>query len=97
VDIHTQHLLPQLEFGQRGQRQLKVLDRRLELLRERNNCLKYIFEFVVRILPTAGYSCFVGNKPEIAGNSLTAGCSCFVGDKPEIAGNPLYPLMAGYS
>ncbi len=94
MHIHTRHLLPRLKVGEWVNRQLKFPDRRLEMLRQRNSCLKYILEFVVGIPPTAGYSCFVKDKPEIADSPPTAGYSCFVRDKPEIAGNP---PAAGYS
>jgi len=89
-------LLPRLEVGQWVHRQLKSPDRRLEMLRQRNSCLKYILEFVVGIPLTAGYSCFVKDKPEIADSPLTAGYIRFVGDEPEVGGTP-HSLMTGYS
>jgi hypothetical protein len=94
VNIHTHQFVPLLEVGQAGHRQLKFPYRRLKLLWERDSCLKYILEFVVGIPPTAGYSCFVKDKPETVGIPPTAGYSCFVKDKPENVG---IPPTAGYS
>jgi hypothetical protein len=59
--------------------------------------LKYILDFVVGIPPTAGYSCFVKDKPEIVGIPPTPGYSR-VENNPEVVGenNPVgNRLMAG--
>jgi hypothetical protein len=96
VDIHTQRLLPQLEVWQQNHRQLNFWNWRVELLRERGSCLKCILEFVVGIPPTAGYSCFVKNKPEVAGTLLQPLLTGYtrVKNNPDLVGTP---LMAGYS
>jgi len=70
VDIHTHQLVPRLDAGQPGHRQLKFPDRQLELLREQ------IWQSLVSgasLYPlVAGYS-RVENNPEVVGNQLMAG------------------------